>query len=956
MKTSPKNLLNEYRLAALLMLVFVAMTCASTASAIELVFSRNTPVPHLGITAYDGFSDVRLNDDFPNASAGAEAIFAGDSGNAAINRALVRWDLSSLAGGTVLGDATLRMNVTQVSQDIGFETVDIDDFFDFHRIVDNNAGWLENGQTGIGQGDATGLSPSWNNFSQTPLQPWVNGAGTGNFPGLGGPGDGYDSSPAFTLNQADYTTPLDVQITVPQAVIEDIIAGGANHPGFLLRARDEFFAGRILFSGDATLHTLTVDVDIPPAVAELEIDRTTGALSLMNNTGSAIDFKGYTITSVAGALDATEWTRVVDSDTWSDTSATTDELGEGENPFVNGIQLTSGGTPISLGDAWITSPTEDLQMELVLNDDSTQAVSVSFVGNGDAPFELGDLDFMNGVTEADWPIYKAGFGQDLSGMSQAQGYAFGDLNGDGVNDHTDFALFETAFDDANGIGAFAAMLAGVPEPGSAMLVMLGGFSLLMNTRRSGRNKRKGAINMKRSSAYLVLVLSTTVLFTTNPASAEIFDLIADADVRMVSGTTNSRDDNNGGQDNPLIGLNTAGIDNFTMYGFDLSGLTGLNVLEDATLTVIPNPLSNANHGTADDLIAARDLFPTNIGWIEGGRTITGADNMTDMGEPSFLNFAQYNDDPGPASGTSVPWKDAAGNDASNLLGALGAILDTEPGYAQGDTPEALTFNISQATAQGWVDNGLGGLVFSTIDNGDSRSRFQMGTTILTINAVDDQPTLEVNTTTGEVTILNDTVTPFEMNFYEINSPGGALAPGTWSSFQDQDLEGSGSPNNTGDGWEELGTPDGETIAEAYLQGSLTLGNGDSETLGNVFDNSVFGPNTDGDLQFNIGLTDDSLLPGKVVYVTSPGIAGDYNGNGVVDAADYTVWRDNLGGTSLPNEGGISPGIVDEADYAFWKSRFGASSGSGAINTSTVPEPGNLVLFFLCGAGLLGRRR
>ncbi|QDT00909.1 hypothetical protein [Adhaeretor mobilis] len=56
--------------------------------------------------------------------------------------------------------------------------------------------------------------------------------------------------------------------------------------------------------------------------------------------------------------------------------------------------------------------------------------------------------------------------------------------------------------------------------------------------------------------------------------------------------------------------------------------------------------------------------------------------------------------------------------------------------------------------------------------------FQTGTTTLTINVVDGQPTLEVNTTTGEISILNDTVTPFDMNFYEIVRPSGALAPGT----------------------------------------------------------------------------------------------------------------------------------------------------------------------------------
>ena len=52
-----------------------------------------------------------------------------------------------------------------------------------------------------------------------------------------------------------------------------------------------------------------------------------------------------------------------------------------------------------------------------------------------------------------------------------------------------------------------------------------------------------------------------------------------------------------------------------------------------------------------------------------------------------------------------------------------------------------------------------------------------------------------------------------------------------------------------------------------------------------------------------------------------GISGDYNGNGVVDAADYTVWRDNLGkSVTLPND--TTPGTVVQADFDVWKNNFG----------------------------------
>lgn len=76
----------------------------------------------------------------------------------------------------------------------------------------------------------------------------------------------------------------------------------------------------------------------------------------------------------------------------------------------------------------------------------------------------------------------------------------------------------------------------------------------------------------------------------------------------------------------------------------------------------------------------------------------------------------------------------------------------------------------------------------------------------------------------------------------------------------------------------------------------------------------------------------------------PTLPGDYNRNGIVDTADYSVWRDRLGSTfSLPNEG-TTPNVVDQADYTLWKSNFGntLSSGGGGGGLS-VPEPTTLGL-------------
>jgi len=54
--------------------------------------------------------------------------------------------------------------------------------------------------------------------------------------------------------------------------------------------------------------------------------------------------------------------------------------------------------------------------------------------------------------------------------------------------------------------------------------------------------------------------------------------------------------------------------------------------------------------------------------------------------------------------------------------------------------------------------------------------------------------------------------------------------------------------------------------------------------------------------------------------------GDYNRNGIVDAADYTVWRNNLGMTpaTFADGDGSGNGVVDGADYTIWKQNFGAT--------------------------------
>ncbi len=88
---------------------------------------------------------------------------------------------------------------------------------------------------------------------------------------------------------------------------------------------------------------------------------------------------------------------------------------------------------------------------------------------------------------------------------------------------------------------------------------------------------------------------------------------------------------------------------------------------------------------------------------------------------------------------------------------------------------------------------------------------------------------------------------------------------------------------------------------------------------------------------------------------TPTLAGDYNANGVVDAADYTVWRNSgIGPGLLAND--ATPGSVSAGDYDVWKAHFGQTAGSGSVAGNATPEPAGAVMFFLGMSVLLTRRR
>lgn len=196
----------------------------------------------------------------------------------------------------------------------------------------------------------------------------------------------------------------------------------------------------------------------------------------------------------------------------------------------------------------------------------------------------------------------------------------------------------------------------------------------------------------------------------------------DSDCRLLSDPSGARNDNNGGNTitGALIGVNTGGVENYMVYEFsDLSALAGQTIVSATVEIDVMIGFSHPQHGSDQDVINLSEIALSNAGWDSGMGEITGSDTPADDGSISFLNRVQYN-----GGGTTEPWLDSGGTGVANLLGAL-TPLTSIPAWNSGSAPDSAIFTIDPATAQSWVDNGLGGLVMSATDDGDSRSRFNM---------------------------------------------------------------------------------------------------------------------------------------------------------------------------------------------------------------------------------------
>lgn len=93
-----------------------------------------------------------------------------------------------------------------------------------------------------------------------------------------------------------------------------------------------------------------------------------------------------------------------------------------------------------------------------------------------------------------------------------------------------------------------------------------------------------------------------------------------------------------------------------------------------------------------------------------------------------------------------------------------------------------------------------------------------------------------------------------------------------------------------------------------------------------------------------------------------GQSADYNRNGIVDAADYVLWRKTQGSVAAPPGSGAdgnADGMINTLDYDLWRSRYGNPMGAGSgagLSTAAVPEPASCLLLAIGALLVCNHRR
>ncbi len=313
------------------------------------------------------------------------------------------------------------------------------------------------------------------------------------------------------------------------------------------------------------------------------------------------------------------------------------------------------------------------------------------------------------------------------------------------------------------------------------------------------------------------------------------------------------------------------------------------------------------------------------------------------------------------------WARNDGGGATNIIGSQAQVL-TLGGSNSYAGPTTINFGtlaaaggaaipdtsrVKISTRSGWGGNvGVAGTGVVTTLN----------TAVFRVDASETIGSLEGGNATRGVVTLNGSAVTLSVGADGTSTTfsGSIGGAGTLRKIGAGTLTIDGAKTYTGDTRIEGGTLSTSTLsladtADLYLSPGATfnLNFAGTDVIDSFFINGVAqavgtwggvgsGATNISNLLTGTGLLQVSTLPAP------PGIAGDYNNNQIVDAADYTVWRDNNGtNVTLPNDS--TPGSVTQADYDVWVANFNMTPPPAVASASAVPEP---TTFALLASGVL----
>jgi hypothetical protein len=488
-------------------------------------------------------------------------------------------------------------------------------------------------------------------------------------------------------------------------------------------------------------------------------------------------------------------------------------------------------------------------------------------------------DFM--VTTADFDIMI----DPLNWLQQVPFGTRGDLSGDGTVGIADFSLFKPVYQAANpGAGSSTGV---TPEPSGLMLALA--CAAILGITFTGRRRFRVRMPVVATMVtFLVLSLLPTL------AHAIVLEAVSEVWLRERDPSKDTTFEND------LISVwnslaTDAGNRRYGVVEFDVSSLSATQI-NSASLS-----LWNGLTGFSDQNKAIKQ-------------------------SAVFINTT------GGTQAASLTWNIYQSEYASSAvpLGGLGVFNLPSQVAPDAYSNSAAATAADRTVIANAASSGNQRLTLVMIANesdgvqyahswGDGPDGFGGMNPQLLINEVTEQVTLtlRINSITGQMSIVNPGLDPtvntmFDIDGYVIHSPAGALNPAGFTG-----IVGTGQPD-----WQII-SPTATDLSELNLDSSTVFSEGDSpRSLGIGF---TPGASPDLGLTFNYNIEGGAPATGLVEYVTS--LPGDYNQDGVVNAADYVMWRKGSSPDSSP------------AGYALWRQNFGTSAGG--IGSSAVPEPASI---------------